>query len=326
MGRTGSRKLRNKEAAWITQSGDFEARATPVWDHDLNGAGQLVGVSDSGFDTSNCLLTNDFDNYPGYGSMVLCQDCTADNVASRTAEDGTITCDFTSPECTAVSDGRKVAAYMAHSDGVDADGHGTHCAGTIAGYSNVASTDDVDIDDFKGMAPGARIVAVDDINLDPGNPTMMFDFTYSMGARVHSASWGGNGWDGWALEGYNEDAAAFDAHTYQYPESLIVIAAGNDGDGYGYGASLDPEAHVKNVRNPPPCRYLRPSHVAKREGRTSTKCVFPVSGVFGAICAGGGAGCPGFLSSRGLIQKHGGCVVCSGGGGGRDPNLLCGAG
>jgi subtilisin family serine protease len=263
---TVKRVPRNKEAAWITQSGDFETRATPVWDHGLTGAGQLVGVSDSGFDMSNCLLTNDFTTYPGYGPMQLCQDCTAANAEARDN-----TCTFTSEACTTVSnDARKVAAYLAYDDGVDGDNHGTHCAGSIVGYSNEPSTGEGEnMEDFKGMAPGARIVAVDGMNLDAGNPTMMFDFTYSMGAKVHSASWGGNGWEGAALQGYNTDSAAYDTHTYANPESLIVIAAGNDGNGYSYGASLDPEAHVKNVRTSP--ATARPSG-AEPLGLTCLSC------------------------------------------------------
>jgi subtilisin family serine protease len=265
---TVKRELRNKEAAWITQSGDFETRATPVWDHGLTGAGQLVGVSDSGFDMTNCLLTNDFNTYPGHGSMKLCQDCTAENLDSRSAS-GTVTCAFTSEECTAVAnDARKVAAYLAYEDGEDKDGHGTHVAGTIVGYSTVVSTGaGENMDDFKGMAPGARIVAVDTYALDPGSPTMMFDFTYGMGAKVHSASWGSNGWE--EVNGYGAENQAFDAHTYDNPESLIVIAAGNDGNGYSYGASLDPEAQAKNVRTSPATAH--PS-VAELLGLTCLSC------------------------------------------------------
>jgi hypothetical protein len=66
---------RNKQARWVVQSGEPATMATPLWDRGLRGAGQLVGVSDTGFDLANCLLNNGPLAH-GRGTTQLCTDCT----------------------------------------------------------------------------------------------------------------------------------------------------------------------------------------------------------------------------------------------------------
>lgn len=77
-------------------------------------------------------------------------------------------CVWTSPECTQPSSDRKVAAYLPFvmgMDGVgdhrDADGHGTHCAGSVAGSANGAVPGAGEMNEYQGMAPGARLVLID---------------------------------------------------------------------------------------------------------------------------------------------------------------------
>ena len=48
------------------------------------------------------------------------------------------------------------------------------------------------------------------------------------------------------LDGYNAAVANIDFHTHAKPDSLIVFAASNDGQRWGYG-SIQPEAQAKNV-------------------------------------------------------------------------------
>jgi hypothetical protein len=95
----------------------------------------------------------------------------------------------------------QVAAYMAFAgDARDMDGHGTHCAGTIAGSSAWPTVGPGDINDFEGMAPEARLVVVDFDGGDgwkwpfgpPGNDTFAMDWARQLGAKVHSCSWGGH--------------------------------------------------------------------------------------------------------------------------------------
>jgi len=116
-------------------------------------------------------------------------------------------CTWWSPQCVAASSERKVAAYLpfAHlpypwNEGTDRAGHGTHCAGSVAGHSVEPTVGGGDINDYQGMAPDARLVLVDNtvptadgprIVSPPGNETYAFDWALSLGAKVHSASWGG---------------------------------------------------------------------------------------------------------------------------------------
>ena len=85
---------------------------------------------------------------------------------------------------------------MAFSDARDMDGHGTHCAGSIAGSSAEPTVGPGNINDFEGMAPEARLLVVDfsgasgALESPPGNDTFPMDWTRLLGAKIHSASWG----------------------------------------------------------------------------------------------------------------------------------------
>jgi hypothetical protein len=48
--------LWRQNRSWVVQSGVVDSRT--VWAHGLRGQNQLVGVSDSGVDATNCLLSN----------------------------------------------------------------------------------------------------------------------------------------------------------------------------------------------------------------------------------------------------------------------------
>jgi hypothetical protein len=101
---------RNEQAQWIVQSGEVDMRT--VWAHGLRGQGQLVGVSDTGFDTTNCLLSNSADG-TGMGTTQPCTDCTYSQFDNTT---GSLVwapeyCVWTSPECTTPSDARKVCCH-----------------------------------------------------------------------------------------------------------------------------------------------------------------------------------------------------------------------
>jgi subtilisin family serine protease len=78
----------------------------------------------------------------------------------------------------------------------DADGHGTHCAGSIAGSSTEPTVGPGNINDFEGMAPEARLAVIDVADetgafyFPPGNDTFPMDWARMLGAKVHSCSWG----------------------------------------------------------------------------------------------------------------------------------------
>jgi len=113
---------RNQEAQWIVQSGDMDART--VWAQGIRGQGQLVGVSDTGFDATNCLLSNSVEGN-GMGATSVCTDCTIDDFDTDGGDPVPDYCTFTSTECTRPSDARKIAAYLAYAKNErDMDGHG----------------------------------------------------------------------------------------------------------------------------------------------------------------------------------------------------------
>lgn len=91
----------------------------------------------------------------------------------------------------------QVQAYRAIADWEDAQGHGTHVAGSMSGH---ASKDGLPTY-FGGLAPAAKLLVSDIVGSDGQLDSRLlakvlgpeyFGFAYSRGARVHSDSWGGD--------------------------------------------------------------------------------------------------------------------------------------
>lgn len=124
--------------------------------------------------------------------------------------------------------------------------HGTHVTASLLG-SGAASGGQ-----YRGAAPAARFVfqsfmtasqslaAPDDLN-DLYHPP------YELGARIHSDSWGS------AVSGeYNSDSMTTDEFLWDFPDMLVVVAAGNEGTDYDRNGivdslSLNAPASAKNV-------------------------------------------------------------------------------
>jgi subtilisin family serine protease len=205
----------NSVAVIALQSGS--TGSAPLWAIGVNGTGQYVQVTDTGFDDASCFLRD-------FGSAAsLTGGFNADYQVTRSLWNNPIT-DFTK---------RKVVQYISVSLGGTyeydyASGHGTHCVGTVAG--SIASSDDdtalspsadyytncavytsycaswfcptcgddanrcdttcgfansASASDFQGMAPGAKIMAYDfgdgSGNLDVPDIEALYPVAYAEG-------------------------------------------------------------------------------------------------------------------------------------------------
>ena len=212
-------KLLNHVSRGITQSG--KSFNEPYSFAGLNGTNQIVGIADSGLNDLSCFYYDQ--NYKN-------------PTPRQELRSGTV---FAINSLTVNQTRRKVIQYVYNieTDGLDElGGHGTHCAGSIAGNC-------LGDGNMNGMAPEAKI-AFFDIGLNDGNLsispslTAILQTAYNAGARIHSNSWG-NG-----IPVYGSYSEAIDDFQFNNPYFLTIIAAGNDGD-EGFGSTSNP-ALAKN--------------------------------------------------------------------------------
>ncbi len=187
----------NHVTKWVVQSNS--SGATPLWDHGINGEGQIATVMDSGVDYNSCWFRDVGNAPPG-------------------------------------PDHRKVIDYSLTGgqpyDGCD-PGHGTHVAGTMAGDQSFINPGNYD---HNGMAYKAKFT-VQDVGEDdswscmtgavsiPSNLYGAFVASYNLNARVHTNSWGSTS------NTYDAMSRDVDRAMWDNKEFLIVFAAGNSGPG-----------------------------------------------------------------------------------------------
>ncbi len=226
--------LFNMDAALMVQDGtildksdfSFKDSNARFWSNGVAGRGEIVGVADSGLDTDHCFFKDE-------------------NVAVR---------NLTVNETYMFPYHRKVLQYVTHVDGTEGGGtggHGTHVAGTVAGFTTQAPGSYVsNIGDnanaMKGVAYDSRI-AFFDIG-EPGSTKVfpprnlaktMFPPAYNAGARIHTNSWGSD------LNSYTTDARNIDRYTWEHQDFVVIVAAGNAGP--LPGGSIGTPATSKNA-------------------------------------------------------------------------------
>lgn len=185
-------RLRNKWSKGIIQSG--QAFHTPLFDKGLTGAGQVIGIADTGIDMNLCFFKD----------------------SSRPI-----------PVNKVDHSHRKVISYRhrgSWGNTIDEEGHGSHTTGSLVAKSLTGADAQ-----YNGMAPDAKLI-FDDIyahgDLTPPDDLEhdLFPVPYQQGARVRSESWGGDSIF------YTSSARETDAFSRQHRGFLVVWAAGNDGD------------------------------------------------------------------------------------------------
>jgi hypothetical protein len=185
----------NNTTRWVVQSN--QTNVLPIWNHGIFGEGQIVCEMDTGLDYNSCWFRET---------------------------------DYAPPGPTH----RKVIDYKEWG-GVAYDGcaigHGTHVAGTVVGDQSYINNG---IIDYNGMAYKAKIM-IQDVGQDdpascssgglnvPSNLVPTFTDAYSLGARVHTNSWGSSS------HAYNSMCANVDNFMWSHPDFLICFANGNDG-------------------------------------------------------------------------------------------------
>ncbi|DBB02440.1 TPA: Signal peptide peptidase-like 2A [Trebouxia sp. C0006] len=184
-----------------------DAGTHPLWDAGLNGENQIVGMGDTGIDWLHCTFTDSAHSGPGSGPYL-----------TETAATGGYTYWVSTTH-------RKIVYYRQVDDNVDANGHGTHCAGSAVG-----SLQSPGYTGWQGMAPQAKIAFQDlgsgstgSINAPDDLANGYYQLSYSQGAKIHSDSWGTGS------SAY--DALAYDVDLFSYvnQDFLPVFAAGNFG-------------------------------------------------------------------------------------------------
>ena len=239
----------------------------------LTGAGQIVQVVDTGLDTGLPFF-HDAANTPAprYRSMGV------NSVPS--------------PH-------RKIAEYWAWADGIDPGGHGTHCAGSAVGSAapaiaalgaNAPAVDAAVLPLVAGTARDARIAVADIVCDTPGaqggctsiagnacagwgctpSYSTILNAGYDIGARVSSNSWGPPDGRGY----YTQVSVDIDTWAVAHPDSLLVWAADNLGNGRG-SQSIGEDASAKNVLAVGATQDGMLAHLAKVRGGDVNGASYP---------------------------------------------------
>lgn len=131
---------------------------------------------------------------------------------------------------------RKVVRYDPFVDSTDRyAGHGTHCAGIIAGSTD----EDEKVSLYNGHAPNAKLYVadigkdeVDSINVDLSSLFDIVEASKKLESPIISCSWGIN-------VSVPELSTLIDYLAFSQPFQLFVFAAGNDGTQYAVGSPAD---------------------------------------------------------------------------------------
>ena len=194
----------------------------------LTGAGQVVGVVDTGLDTGNAATVH------------------ADLAGRVTIVSSPNQFGAASTDPPPFDDGA-----------ADQHAHGTHVAGSVAGNAAAAATSG-SATLPRGIAPDASLhfTAVAQrvtwgptvpagtpawgLYGIPGDVGTLFEAAYAAGARVHTNSWGTSGT---AVEGtYNAQTRFVDQYMFNRRDALVLFSAGNNGRDADANVQIDTDS------------------------------------------------------------------------------------
>lgn len=184
------------------ESGTKVMNMESVWGQGFYGAGQIVGMADTGLDTGNMT---------------------------------TIAADFNDAILKGIAFG--IGAKGAWEDPM---GHGTHVAGSVLGRGKLsgglikgAATE------AKMVAEGMWSPIISNLTVPP-KLVNLFQSAYDEGARIHTNSWGSPKVDTFGV--YEGMAQQVDQFMWDNPEMLVVFAAGNSGLDTDKDGRIDPNS------------------------------------------------------------------------------------
>jgi hypothetical protein len=185
----------------VTQSG--QPLVNILHEANLTGDGQVIGIADTGIDINSCYFYDPNEQFV-FNEL--------------------------NPKH------RKILYYNSmNGNTLDDSGHGTLVAGTSSGNC-FQSTSSSSSSHFNGIAPNSKIAFLD-ISLADGSlhlPSNLYSNLFLQlyqisNSKIQSMSWGS------LSNKYTNDARDVDIFMWDYPDSLIFIAAGNDGNTPGTG-------------------------------------------------------------------------------------------
>jgi len=213
-------RLLNSYARYVIQS-DFEGY-TPIWNHSINGEGQIIAHGDTGVDYDSCFFADPLRPLPlNRVDMSHRKIVSYNTVAGHGGSLG---------------------------PGGDTDGHGTHTAGSIAAEVMSESREVMGkLEKHNGMAYRARLAVFDFQNPESSDLFMPDDIyndyfkkAYDRShARISSNSWGDDNGN------YDSYASDVDRFVQDHPEFVVLFAAGNAGQNGWH--SLAAPGIAKNV-------------------------------------------------------------------------------
>lgn len=200
--------------------------AYPIYQKNIKGQGQVVGVGDSGLDYDSCFF-HDPANKITQAQIPTGQTGQPKNFPGH----------------------RKILQYVGYADNMSGEvgGHGSHVAGSVAGKVNgQLGEQSKGAEGYQGAAPEAKVAFFDigrpgerGLRVPQSLATNYFPPSRQVNAFIHTNSWGSN------ANAYSGTARDMDLYQYENQDYLVLVAAGNSGaNGQG---SVGTPAVAKNI-------------------------------------------------------------------------------